>query len=102
MIGPGWPVDRGPADRAAGTTHGDALRACLGCPPAAKGMLVARSDPIPPAQAASRARDAVRIGGDLESLISVLEDELAVADADAVARVQRLRPGEQLLVEAGA
>src|SRR4051794_7010452 len=54
MADSGWPVDRGPADRAAGRR------------PAAKGMLVARSSRR---AAASRARGAVRIGGDPESAI---------------------------------
>jgi hypothetical protein len=52
-----WPVDRGPADRAAGRR------------PAAKGMLVARSEFDPARPAASRARGAVRIGGYSESSI---------------------------------
>src|SRR4051794_38813815 len=55
MIASKWPVDRGPADRAAGRRS------------AAKGMLVARSSRR---AAASRARGAVRIGGDLEAVIS--------------------------------
>src|SRR5213592_2177631 len=49
-----WPVDRGAADRAAGRRS------------AAKGMLVARSSRR---AAASRARGAVRIDGDSDSLI---------------------------------
>src|SRR3954469_19164949 len=83
MIDCEWPVDRGPADRAAGRR------------PAAKGMLVARSSRR---AAASRTRGAVRIGGDSESISqlgAVVEERaeglILGAERAGVGRVRRLR-----------
>src|SRR3954451_7686367 len=87
MIDSEWSVDRAPADRAAGPTHGDALRACLGCPPAAKGTLVARSSRR---TAASRARGAVRIGGDPEPIVEPSRSPPEAGPACVPADMRRL------------